>query len=171
MRKSKAKSLQESLLEADAEFFQANKRDVYYSILVREIINNNNTTQTLKYVFFSVVCAVFALVSILGIVAICIIACKEHIDYSEITIALSSLGGILSAIIVLPKIIAKHLFPENSEEVRFNFVTANQKMDLGSPEYIDTDELLGEGEEDDEDDKEDEEDDNVKDVEENENED
>ena len=148
MVKSKAKSLQESLLEADGEFFQANKRDVYYSILVREIINNNSATQTLKYVFFSVVCAVFALVSILGIVAICIIAGKENIDYSDITIALSSLGGILSAIIVLPKIIAKHLFPENSEAVRFNFVTENQKMDLSSPEYIDTDDFLDEEDDD-----------------------
>lgn len=35
----------------------------------------------------------------------------------------------LSSVIILPQIIAKHLFPENSEEVRFGFVKDNQKAD------------------------------------------
>ncbi|MCR5020656.1 hypothetical protein, partial [Ruminococcus sp.] len=42
--------------------------------------------------------------------------------------------SILTSIIVLPQIIAKHLFPENSEEVRFAFIKDNQKNDQ-SNEY------------------------------------
>ncbi len=79
----------------------------------------------------------FIAVSLTGITAIVIIAKKTNITIADIGVALAGFGSVLSSIVVLPKIIAKHLFPESSEKVRFDFVSQNQKLDLGDPEYID----------------------------------
>jgi len=126
-----------TFLDDDQELSQANIRNEYYSLLVKKIIDNNDATQIIKYIFFAVVCLVFLAVSIIGIVAILIISRKATISYADIGVAVSGFGGVLSSIIVLPKIIAKHLFPENSEKVRFDFISQNQKLDLDKPEYID----------------------------------
>lgn len=131
----------ENLLENADDMTEANKRNVYYSELVKKIIKNNDDTQIIKYIFFSIVCLVFISVSIIGVCAILIIAKKDNISNADIGIAITGFGSVLSSIIVLPKIIAKHLFPENSEKVRFDFVSQNQKLDLGDPEYIDYDDL------------------------------
>ena len=130
-------------LDDDQELSQANIRNEYYSLLVKKIIDNNDATQIIKYIFFAVVCLVFLAVSIIGIVAILIISRKATISYADIGVAVSGFGGVLSSIIVLPKIIAKHLFPENSEKVRFDFISQNQKLDLDKPEYIDDFDDLG----------------------------
>ncbi len=132
-----------TLLDDDQELSQANIRNEYYSLLVKKIIDNNDATQIIKYIFFAVVCLVFLAVSIIGIVAILIISRKATISYADIGVAVSGFGGVLSSIIVLPKIIAKHLFPENSEKVRFDFISQNQKLDLDKPEYIDDFDDLG----------------------------
>lgn len=126
-----------NFLEDEQEMTQANKRNAYYSMLVKKIIDNNDATQIIKYIFFAIVCLVFISVSLIGIVAILIIAKKDILSYADIGVAITGFGSVLSSIIVLPKIIAKHLFPENSEKVRFDFISQNQKLDLGDPEYID----------------------------------
>lgn len=122
----------------DQELSQSNIRDKHYSTLVKKIIDNNDATQIIKYIFFGVVCLVFLAVSIIGILVVLKIASKEAISYADISVAITGFGGVLSSIIVLPKIIAKHLFPENSEKVRFDFISQNQKLDLDKPEYIDS---------------------------------
>ena len=122
----------------DQELSQSNIRDKHYSTLVKKIIDNNDATQLIKYIFFGVVCLVFLAVSIIGILVVLKIASKEAISYAYISVAITGFGGVLSSIIVLPKIIAKHLFPENSEKVRFDFISQNQKLDLDKPEYIDS---------------------------------
>ena len=58
-----------------------------------------------------------------------IAAQKETPSYADIGIALTAFGSVISAIIALPSIIANHLFPANSESVRFGFIRDNQKMD------------------------------------------
>lgn len=131
----------DNILEDGQEMTQANKRNIYYSTLVKKIIDNNDATQIIKYIFFGIVCVVFIAVSLIGIIAILIIAKKPNITISDIGVAITSFGSVLSSIIALPKIIARHLFPENSEKVRFDFISQNQKLDLGEPEYIDDDEF------------------------------
>ena len=129
--------LNNTFLEDESEMTQSNKRNEYYSLLVKKIIDNNDATQIIKYIFFGIVCLVFIAVSIIGIISILIIAKKDTMTNSDIGVAITGFGSVLSSIIVLPKIIAKHLFPENSEKVRFDFISQNQKLDLGDPEYID----------------------------------
>ena len=117
-------------------YYESDRRDVYYSVLVKDIIKNNRTGQILKCIFFGVVCLIFALVCIIGVWIIFNISQKENITYADIGVAITGFGSVLSSIIALPKIIAKHLFPENSEKVRFDFINANMKIDQA---YVDDD--------------------------------
>lgn len=110
-------------------FFESDRRDLYYSALVKDIVKDNRTSQRLKCCFFIIVCVVFILASVGGMAVIWIIARKNNISLSDLGIAFTGFGSILSAIVVLPQIIAKHLFPENSEKVRFDFIKENQKSD------------------------------------------
>lgn len=111
------------------------RRDVFYSALVKDIVLNNRSSQILKIIFFIVVCLVFVGVTIAGIVTILVIAKKDKVDYSELGVAITGLCSVISAIIILPKTIANHLFPQNGEEVRFNFIKDNQKFDVESPSW------------------------------------
>lgn len=110
-------------------YTEVDRRDIYYSALVKDIVKNNRTSQTLKVVFFFVVCCIFVYTCVKGMLVISNISNKKDISYSDIAVALTGFGSVLSSIIVLPKIVAKHLFPKNSEKVRFNFIRDNQKFD------------------------------------------
>lgn len=128
-------------------YYESDRRDVYYSALVKDIVKNNRTGQVLKCIFFGVVCFIFAFICILGLLIIFNISKKESISYSDIGVAIAGFGSVLSSIIVLPQIIAKHLFPENSEEVRFGFIKENQKLDQSylEDDVSDVDEYAKEG--------------------------
>ncbi|MCI6653000.1 MAG: hypothetical protein MSH11_06235 [Ruminococcus sp.] len=110
-------------------YLESERRDIYYSALVKDIVKNNRTSQVLKCIFFGIVCLVFAFICVFGLLIIFNISNKENISYSDIGVAITGFGSVLSSIIVLPQIIAKHLFPENSEQVRFGFIKENQKLD------------------------------------------
>ena len=115
---------------AETEYYlESERRDVYYSALVKDIVKNNRTGQVLKCIFFAIVCFVFAFICVLGLLVIFNISKKDNISYTDIGVAITGFGSVLSSIVVLPQIIAKHLFPENSEEVRFGFIKENQKLD------------------------------------------
>lgn len=115
--------------EATEYDYESDRRDVYYSALVKDIVKNNRTSQIFKWIFFVIVCLVFAFICVFGLFIIFNISIKDEVTYSDIGVAATGFGSVLSSIIVLPQIIAKHLFPENSEEVRFGFIKENQKLD------------------------------------------
>lgn len=117
------------IYESDDIYNESDRREKYYSILVKDIIDNNRTSQRLKKAFFIIVCSIFAFICVVGLLIIYNISKKDIVTINDIGIALTGFGSILSSVIILPQIIAKHLFPENSEEVRFGFVKDNQKAD------------------------------------------
>ena len=110
-------------------YLESERRDVYYSALVKDIVKNNRADQVLKSIFFVIVCTVFAFICVFGLLIIFNISKKDTITYSDIGVAITGFGSVLSSIIVLPTIIAKHLFPADSEKVRFSFIKENQKLD------------------------------------------
>lgn len=110
-------------------YLESDRRDVYYSALVKDIVKNNRSSQRMKVVFFVIVCVIFSGVCAAGMYIMFIAAQKETPSYADIGIALTAFGSVISAIIALPSIIANHLFPANSESVRFGFIRDNQKMD------------------------------------------
>ena len=125
-KKSKKVDLLE---EADKEFFPSAKRDVYYSALVKDIVKNNRTSQVLKCCFFTFVCLIFIFTCVVGMLIILNISQKDDISMADIGVAITGFGSVLSSIIVLPQTIAKHLFPEDSESTRFEFIKDNQQFD------------------------------------------
>ena len=126
------KTKEPDLLEtqSDDEYFQYEKRERYYSAMVKDIVKDNRSLKSLKWVFCLTICAVFSFVCIFGILSIYVLSLKENPSYEDIGIAIAGFGSIISSVIVLPKIIAKHLFPQNSEETRFNFIKDTQKFDI-----------------------------------------
>lgn len=127
-------------------YMESERRDIYYSALVKDIVKNNRTSQKLKVAFFVIVCIVFCFICICGMIIIINISNKENIQYSDIGVAVTGFGSVLSTVIILPTIIAKHLFPENSEKVRFEFMRENQKNDQS---YLQDYEIVTEDTEDD----------------------
>lgn len=110
-------------------YWETDRRDVYYSALVKDIIRDNRTGQVLKCIFFCVICVVLLYTCLFGTVIVYIIAKKEQVSATDIAALIAGLGSIISSILVLPKIIAKHLFPEDSEKGRFDFIKASQRFD------------------------------------------
>ena len=130
-KKHLLKSLEKEYEEKEI-YLESERRDIYYSALVKDIAQNNRTNQKYKCAFFVIVCFVFLFLCIGGGIVIWQVAKLPKILYADMGVAATGLGSILSSVIVLPKIIAKHLFPENSEKARFDFIKDNQKFDLES---------------------------------------
>lgn len=117
-------------------YWENDRRNVYYSALVKDIVKDNRVTQRLKIFFFIIIC--FVLVSMCGVGAYILIRISQlhEISFADMGVAITGFGSIISSIIVLPTIIAKHLFPENSETARFAFIKDNQKFDLQNGEGL-----------------------------------
>lgn len=128
----------ESPYTASSSYMESERRDIYYSALVKDIVKNNRTSQKLKVIFFIIVCIVFCFICVCGMFIIMNSSNKESITNSDIGIAITGFGSVLSTVIVLPKIIAKHLFPENSEKDRFAFMKQNQQLDQEYLEFYES---------------------------------
>ena len=109
---------------------ESERRDIYYSALVKDIVKYNRCNQIYKFFFFLIVCGAFFYILITCTTVMINISQLKDITYAGMGVALSGFGGILSAVIVLPSIIAKHLFPEDSEKSKYDFIRDNQKFDL-----------------------------------------
>ena len=115
---------------------EVDKRNEQYTQLLKMYTENQKKMQDsrlwLKKIFFWMICSSFFFIIIVGGIILLRVSNKQQITYSDFGIALTGLGSILSVIIVLPKIIAEHLFPKDGERAESNFVTAMQEFDLAS---------------------------------------
>lgn len=118
---------------------QPNIRDECYTILLKEFSDNykkaHKTKRNFKCFFFYLVCASFVGVLVAGFHVIICISMKDGIDFADAAVAIAGLGSIISAIVVLPKIIAKHLFPKEGDEKDILLVSEMLKFD-SDPEEI-----------------------------------
>ena len=108
---------------------EASKREKEYTNLVREIAKDSGTLHWLKIVYFWAILGILSFVCIGSIIVLINLSSKASIFREDIVIAISSLASLLSTIIVLPKIMAKHIFPENYEKERYTFVNLMQRVD------------------------------------------
>ena len=126
-------------------FGEEDKRNGYYTQLLKQFTENHKRTHTariiFKWIFFCIVCLSFIAVVVAGVYAIITISQKEIIGSFDVGVAVTGLGSILSAIIVLPKIIAKHLFPEDGDVKEFSFVKDMLGFDI-KPEYFNEEENI-----------------------------
>ena len=82
-----------------------------------------------KFVFFCCVMLVFFGVVILSVVSIVFLARREEASFSDIGIVLGAAASCVSAIIVLPRIIAEHLFPKDEDSNMINLIQTMQQND------------------------------------------
>lgn len=96
------------------------KHNKYYNKFLREYVNNykrkNKSQIRMKWVFF-----VSIMLIMLGIIATsltCLISIAQTNRFNpyNLTATLSSLASSITAFIILPKIIANHLFPEKEDD-------------------------------------------------------
>ena len=123
------------------EIPQNNLRNVYYTHILSEYKNNKKLIHKQRYrfkcIFFWIICLSFS--AIVGFNCLLLYNLSKHIGDISITdlgVALTGLSGLLSAIIVLPQIIAKHLFPETGEKEEIDLVKSMQEFDNKNIDYI-----------------------------------
>ena len=133
-------------VDEDTDIFddnmEADRRDVFYSALVKDIVKFNRSDQTKKWIFFVVVCALLILIIGTGMIVIYNASMKEDTTVQDLGIAITGFGSVLSSILILPKIVANHLYPKNYEEFRFDFIKDLQKMDRSIFESSDYDSFI-----------------------------
>ena len=128
----------ESMVEMTViELKQYDARDAAYTELLSDYIKSYNSKRKwntwFKLAFFIVSMAVF-IVIIGGSIAALIIASLNVADaevWSVIAISISGVAATISSIIVLPKIIAKHLFPLDEDKNMIGMVKNMQSNDSG----------------------------------------
>lgn len=108
-------------------------RDTLYSELLKKYIQiydkNNSQKRIYKIIFFIVVIIAFGAIITTSIVAMFMIMNMDKSTAQIVATAIASLGSMLSALIVLPKIIAEHLFPKDEETHILDMVKNMQMND------------------------------------------
>lgn len=109
------------------------RRDVLYSDMLQHYLeaHKSKAKSNKRFKFFFFWITMLILMALVGapIAAMIIFALKSQIGYKEIALVISGIPGIISAIIVLPKIIAEHLFPTNEDSNMIDLVKKMQDND------------------------------------------
>lgn len=131
---TKDHSLVNASKKQDDEEPEFTKRDKLYTMLLVQYISSNKRKATwntvYKCIFFCVTVFILLALIVAPIIITIIIVQKDKPNLVVDLAALaSSLIGVISAIIVLPEIIAKHLFPTNEDEQMIELVKNMQVND------------------------------------------
>ncbi len=112
---------------------QYDRRDFLYADLLDKYIQSYKSktawNKGYKLVFFVISMLVFTAIIAVSLVALYIVAKRDNHSPSDIATVLSSMVGIVSSIIVLPRIIAEHLFPTNEDGNMIDMVKNMQLND------------------------------------------
>jgi len=129
----------DSELMASAES-EINKQSIEYAArnhLYTELLNDylkerkskDERKKWFKVIFFSVVMAAFCGTVFMSLYATISIMQRSNLGFADVGVAASALAGLLSAFIVLPKIIVEHLVPMNEESNLIDIVKSMQEND------------------------------------------
>lgn len=114
---------------------QYDRRDALYADLLRNYIkqSKDKADKNIEYKrkFFNIVMTVFCFMIFIPLLAILIVAIRGDNNVTAIIALSSSAVSILSAIIILPKIIAQHLFPTDEDKNMIDLVKNMQDNDSG----------------------------------------
>lgn len=119
--------------KAGRESTEYDFRNHLYTLLLQDYINNNASkaaaNSIYKLMFFLVVLFAFGALTIAPAIVVCEMAQREKIEIADAVLALGSCVSGVSAIIVLPKIIAEYLFPAREDENMIELVKQMQEND------------------------------------------
>ena len=114
---------------------QYDRRDELYANLLENYIEQSKDKADknvgYKQKFFNIVMTVFCCMIFIPLLAILIVAIRGDNNITAVIALSSSAISILSAIIILPKIIAKHLFPTDEDKNMIDLVKSMQENDSG----------------------------------------
>lgn len=116
------------------------RRDDLYSDLLDNYIASykSKTARNKVYKLIFYIVTMFSFVALIGgaVTALIIAACSDAEIGGKITIAVGSIATVLSTIIVLPKIIAVHLFPTCEDKDMIELVKNMQENDSSIRSYF-----------------------------------
>lgn len=108
-------------------------RDEAYSHLLNDYIEAHKTKEkynkNYKLVFFVVTICIFVGIIVASLILIFRVSSKSYLGYSGIAVVVGCISSIISSIIVLPKIIAQHLFPVDEDKHILGIVQNMQQHD------------------------------------------
>ena len=111
------KSYDDNLKRSDMDAINVHNR--HYSTFLYQYIYNfkkkNKTLLRMKIGFFIIVMFLLFVLIVSSCVCIIIVSTKKA-DVYDITILITSLASAITSFIILPKIMAKHLFPYKEED-------------------------------------------------------
>lgn len=119
--------------ENDDGITQCNKRNVLYTKLLSHYLDEHKIKSdnkiNYKCKFFWVTIILFILIVLSSLFSLVFICIFGSTSISSVSIVAGSVGSMVSAIIVIPKIIAEHLFPRNDESAMIELVKNMQLND------------------------------------------
>lgn len=111
------------------------KRNELYTSLLSQYIDTYcekaKAKSFYKAWFFWIVMGAFILINALCLLSIVIISLKSDVTVQDLGIVISSSSGIFSSLIIIPKIIAEHLFPKDEDVNMIGMVKNMQLNDTG----------------------------------------
>lgn len=111
-------------------------REKLYTSLLKYTIKDCSSVHALKIVYFSVILALLIAVSLGSLAAIICVTKMDNSSSSQtISVVAGAFTSFLSSIIIIPKIMAKHIFPEDSEKERYKFVNGMKLIDQANLHY------------------------------------
>lgn len=114
-------------------YFECNERDASYTRLLKnyisDYINKSRDNRNYKKWFFRIIMVVFCAVIFGSIASMICISLKGEINLSSLGMIIASVASIISVVVVLPKVIAEHLFPKDAETHIINLVERMQEHD------------------------------------------
>lgn len=116
--------------EQDEEY---NNRNKLYTQLLGTYIENykkkEHSKGIYKCIFFIITLLLFFGIIVCGLIGIVYLSVFGDGSLANVGIAIANIAGIVSSLIVLPKIIAEHLFPTNEESNMLEMVKNMQDND------------------------------------------
>lgn len=116
------------------------RRNRLYTVLLNHYILsyriNNRHKRRYKLLFFIIINLLFAVIVLGSVVGIVMVAKKQSVALADLGVVLGAASGILSAIIVIPKIIAQHLFPKDEDANMIDMVKNMQQNDTGIRNWL-----------------------------------
>ncbi len=107
------------LKESDLRSIERRSRT--YSNYLNEYINHfkekSKQQRGMKIAFFVVILVLLAAVVCGSIAVFIVVATKKDVSVADIATLISATGGLISAFIILPKVIAINLFPQKEEDI------------------------------------------------------
>ena len=105
-------------------------------VYIDDYVKKSKSKKNYKFWFFVVSLAAFGFIVLTAIVSIWIVTIRGNISLGDVGVVVSALTGMISAFIVIPKIIAEHLFPADEDANMIAMVKSMQENDAKIRTYL-----------------------------------